>query len=82
VLKTYERKRKEQWDLKQSVPGAEEKRDSVQVTRSPPFEEEMEICPGQLFNDKSYSNPVSSYVLRVHIHILKLLIRRHGIVNS
>jgi len=65
VLKTYGRKRKEQQsDLKstQSVPGEkvmEHKGDSVHVT-SPPFEEEIEICPEQLFNTDSFSNLVSN----------------------
>jgi len=66
VLKTYGRKRKDQSDLKstQSVPGVKvtehEGGDSVHVTSSPPFEEEIEICPEQLFNTDSFSNQVSS----------------------
>jgi len=70
-LKTYgsRKQRKEGNDesskSKQLVPGAtvaEQKAgDPVQVvSSSTSFEEEMEICPEQLFNDKSFSNQVSS----------------------
>jgi len=63
-LKTYGRKQRKEGNdesskSKQSVPGATVAEQKV-VSSSTSFEEEMEICPEQLFNDKSFSNQVGS----------------------